>query len=172
MAKASAKPASRAQACQEGFRKAVTQALEDPACYQPGLRALAKGARKHVDATRVHLAGSVALDDCVASREPRASRWDYLVGACQEQERCLYGIEVHQVDARALANKLAWVKTWLQRHGRPLLRWARGKVVYYLVPTPRGSARAAEVRRLAQLGLRIARRVSLTCPPEATRRQA
>lgn len=119
------------------FKEDVESIQEIAACYKPGLQALSGDSKKVRCQETRDLDGSVDLDNCVKSKYPQSSRWDYILSYKSQS----YFIEVHPAttgEVKEIIKKIIWLKKWLKVKGKNLnnnktknqpFRWiASGKV--------------------------------------------
>ncbi len=145
------------------FKSAVenTPGLEGE--WRAGLQSLSGADREHIGAEDTRqLRGSVNLDAALKNSHRDDPRWDYAVGhkPINRSGEVVYWIEIHPAGSAhvgAVLAKLAWLKHWLGRSAADLNALPK---VFLWVSSGRTSftARAPQVRRLAQAGLRHAGR--------------
>jgi len=133
------------------FKQKVQNTQEIKNCYQRGLQALRKSDKKKVKVEDTNkLNGSVNIDDCLKSKYPNASRWDYAIGYNNQT----YFVEVHPAiprEIKELAKKLNWLKNWKRntpfRNDNNFYWVASGKVG--ILPKSNDS------KRIANLGIKL-----------------
>ena len=133
------------------FEQKVQNTQEIKNCYQRGLQALREKDKDKIEAQNTRkLNGSVNIDDCLKSKYPNASRWDYAIGYNNQ----IYFVEVHPAiprEIKELAKKLNWLKNWKRntpfRNDNNFYWVASGKVG--ILPKSNDS------KRIANLGIKL-----------------
>jgi hypothetical protein len=124
-----------------------------------GLGALKTTDRSHVSKrSSTKLAGSVNIDKALEPAQPDAHRWDYLVGAHENNDETrLHWIEFHPASSTGnisqIETKLIWLVNWMET--TPLARYPRN-IVWVASGKSTFNSRNPELKRLASRGLRFA----------------
>jgi hypothetical protein len=141
------------------FKEAVEGTPGVEAAWRPGLQAIERADRRHIDVEDGKcLRGSVNLDAAMKHARPHDPRWDYGVGhqAARNAAEIVYWIEIHPANNRGVAevlSKLAWLIQWL-KDSAPLLRDMPRAYVWVSSGKTSFTLSSPQRKRLAVHGLR------------------
>jgi hypothetical protein len=146
------------------FQTAVQRTRHLERSYQPGLQALRRDDREHVDVENPRsLAGSVDIDTALQHIAPNASRWDYAIGYrhANRREEVIYWLELHAAsdgEVGPVIRKARWLLDWLSTDGSSLRNFDR-EVVWVSTGATTFTLSSPQRKRMAQVGLQHRGRV-------------
>ena len=113
--------------------KSIVQAIPAIAgAYREGLQALeSKDAGKVKPQNPRKLSGSVYLDKCLKTTNPRDARWDYVIGYSEKA----YFVEVHPANTSnvdEVVKKKKWLDVWLKTNALDLKAMMAGTSYYWI----------------------------------------
>lgn len=113
--------------------KSIVQAIPAIAgAYREGLQALeSKDAGKVKPQNPRKLSGSVYLDKCLKTTNPRDARWDYVIGYREKA----YFVEVHPANTSnvdEVVKKKKWLEVWLKTNALDLKAMMAGTGYYWI----------------------------------------
>ena len=92
----------------------------------PGLKAIPKReGRERLQRGEARVLGSVNLDANLLSAQPKANRWDFIVGVGRAAEEVAYFVEVHPAQTHevdVVAKKLDWLLDFLNEETQVQLK--------------------------------------------------
>jgi len=141
------------------FKKAVELNPHLQGGWRTGLRALREVDRNRVAAVDTRrIKGSVDVESCLKGSHPVDRQWDYAVGyqPTNIAGEVVYWIEVHPANAgevTVVLEKLAWLRTWLEKNGEHLSSMKRA-YVWISSGTTAFSQRSPQARRMSQAKLK------------------
>lgn len=138
------------------FKAHVTHALGE-GFFHKGLGALKPVDAGHISTSNPRaLAGSADVDSALATDQPNAHRWDYVVGKSNGKSVTTHWVEVHPAgspkNVAEVERKLAWLAGWLQ--GKPLSQYPKD-IVWVASGKSTFNTRSPAVKALAAKGCRF-----------------
>jgi len=142
------------------FEQAVRETPDVSSAYCPGLQAIRRCDRTHMDCPDTSvLAGSINLDEAVETLYPSDPRWDYGIGLVvnQRDDRVIW-VEVHPASTSNVGEMLRkrdWLRAWLKTSA-PKVRRLQCHAFYWVASGRIAISRnSPQARRLAESGMRF-----------------
>jgi hypothetical protein len=144
------------------FKNAVEATPTVKDAYRPGLQALRRTDRAHVEcADPRRITGSIDLDEALKADRPDDHRWDYGIGLRDGQGKAqdrVFWLEIHPASASRhvddVIDKATWLRAWLNSDAPSLAKLPR-QYIWVATGKVAISPNSPKLRQLAKSGLQV-----------------